>query len=210
MFELTQLITFSLAAFVVIIAPGLVVTIVVANALRYGAAAGLWNVLGAQAGHLLLVAIVALGLDAIAASFASIFEWVRIVGAAYLIWLGVRMIRAGLAPKQQAQTQQTHTPPPARGFFSQGFLVAVSNPKTLLFFGAFLPQFVRPEAGSAAAQAVLLGLLFTVIAGVCDSAYALAAGRAGGWMQRRQRAVSAISGLFMTFGGVWMALRGRV
>lgn len=206
MFDLHQLLTFSLAAFVVIIAPGPVVTIVIANALRHGARAGVATVVGAQAGMAVLIGVVALGLDAAATAFASVFEWIRILGAAYLIWLGVKLVRSGLRREESV----AEAAPSGRGFWAQGFLVSVSNPKTLLFFGAFLPQFIDPAAGDPALQAAFLGLLFTLIAGVCDSAYALGAGRARGWLARRRRAVELGSGCFMVAGGLWMALRGRV
>lgn len=206
MIELHNLLTFSLAAFVVIIAPGPVVTVVIANSLRNGVAAGLATVAGSLLGLAILIGLVVLGLGAAAAAFADLFEWIRILGAAYLIWLGVKLIRSGLRPDGAQGAVEVG----ARGFFAQGFLMAISNPKTLLFFGAFLPQFIDPAAGDATMQAALLGLVFTVIAGVSDSAYAFAAGRAGGWLRRRRRVVELGSGGFMVAGGLWMALRGRI
>ncbi len=205
MLELSQILTFALASFLIVVAPGPVVTIVIANSLRHGVAAGLATIGGAQIAIAIMIGLIALGLDAVAASFGEIFEWIRILGAAYLVWLGIKLIRSGLRaePPENAEVR-------SRGFFAQGFLASISNPKTLLFFGAFLPQFVDPAAGDPAAQTALLGVLFIAIATLSDGAYALAADRAGGWLRRRRRAVELGSGAFMVAGGLWMALRGRV
>jgi threonine/homoserine/homoserine lactone efflux protein len=117
--------------------PGPVVTLVIANGLRHGTRAALTNIAGVQAGLAIVIGIVAVGLTSLMASMGYWFDWVRFAGAAYLVWLGIKLIR------EPVEGLETDAPPPPRGgFFLQGFLVALSNPKLLVFFGAFIPQFV--------------------------------------------------------------------
>ena len=101
-------------------------------------------------------------------------------------------------------------PPSARAGFWRGFLVLVSNPKVLLFFGAFLPQFVSPGAGAVAVQILLLGAVFMLVTAIIDSIYALAAGRTGGWLSSRGAAATRwLGGGMLISGGVWLALSRR-
>ena len=129
------------------------------------------------------------------------FDWLRFVGAAYLVYLGFKLIRSPGAlgdPKQ--------TPRPRLGFFWQGFLVLMSNPKALLVFGAFIPQFVDAK-GDYVPQVILLGVTAMVVAGLFDSIYAILAGRARNVMSgKRVRIVSRVSGGLMIGGGLWLAL----
>ena len=181
--------------------PGPMVTLVIANGLRHGSRAALTNIAGAQLGLAIVIGIVAVGLTSLMATMGYWFNWVRFAGAAYLVWLGWKLLRASgdLAPAQRAR-------PPRGGFFLQGLLVMLSNPKVLLFFGAFIPQFVDPR-GDAAAQVVLLGATAMVIAALSDSAYALLTGRAGTLLARgRVRLLSRLSGLTLIGGGVWLAV----
>ena len=181
--------------------PGPVVTLLIANGLRHGSRAALTNILGVQAGLLIVIGIVAIGLTSLMATMGYWFDWVRFAGAAYLIWLGVKLIRCpveGIAGEE--------APPPRGGFFLQGLVVLVSNPKLLIFFGAFLPQFMDMNRDHAS-QATLLGITFMVIAAITDGAYALLAGRARTlFSAHRTRLVSRISGSFMIGGGIWLAL----
>src|SRR5579862_5439335 len=181
--------------------PGPIVTLVIANGLRHGTRAALTNIAGVQAALTIVIGILAIGLTSLMATMGYWFDWVRLAGAAYLVWLGIRLIR------QPAEGLETEAPPPPRGgFFLQGFLVALSNPKLLLFFGAFLPQFMDLN-GDHASQATLLGVTFMVIAGTTDAAYALLAGRARLFFSaRRTRLISRVSGGFMIGGGIWLAL----
>ena len=128
-----------LACIVIIIVPGPTVTLIIANSLSHGVRAGLLNVAGTQLGIALMIALVGFGLASLIEALGWWFGMVRLAGAAYLIWLGIKLLRAtgGLGDTQRA-------PAPRGGFFLQGFLVAISNPKTLVFFGAFLPQFIDP------------------------------------------------------------------
>lgn len=195
---------FLLACFILIIVPGPVVTLVIASSLRHGTRAGLLNVAGSLAGLGVLVGVVAGGLTSLVAALGDWFEWVRLLGAAYLVWLGWKMLRA------PGTTAATGSFPRARkGFFLQGFLVSVSNPKTLLFFGAFFPQFADP-ARPHLPQFLLMGGSFMAIAAVCDGAYAVLSGRAGAWLsQRRVRLVSRLGGACLIGGGAWLALSRR-
>lgn len=182
--------------------PGPNVTLVIASGLRYGTRAALVVIAGTQVGLAVVIGIVALGLATLMATMGYWFDWVRLAGAAYLVWLGIGLVRA------PAQGVDTETPPapPRGGFFLQGLLVLLSNPKVLVFFGAFIPQFVDMEKDHIS-QVALLGVTFMAIAGVTDAIYALLAGRARKFFSaRRTRLLSRISGGFMIGGGVWLAL----
>jgi threonine/homoserine/homoserine lactone efflux protein len=152
-----------------------------------------------------MIAIVLVGLASLIATMGVWFDWVRVAGAAYLVWLGIKFLRARGTLGDPAQLAA-----PRVGFFWQGFLVLMANPKALLLFGALIPQFVDPN-GRYVAQVLLLGVTAMVVAGIFDSAYALLAGRARTWLSPpRVRLVSRLSGAFLIGGGVWLALaRGR-
>jgi threonine/homoserine/homoserine lactone efflux protein len=183
--------------------PGPVVTLLIANGLRHGTRAALINIAGVQTGLAIAIGVVAVGLTSLMATMGYWFEWVRLLGAAYLVWLGIKLIRS---PVEGIAAGDTPPPPPRGGFFLQGFVVLVSNPKILVFFGAFLPQFMDMSRDHVP-QVALLGATFMVIAGLTDGAYALLAGRARKlFSAKRTRLVSRISGGFMIGGGVWLAL----
>jgi threonine/homoserine/homoserine lactone efflux protein len=182
--------------------PGPVVTLVIANGLRHGTRAALTNIAGVQVGLAIMIGIVAAGLTSLMATMGYWFDWVRFAGAAYLVWLGVKLIRAPV----EAVDADKPPPPPRGGFFAQGFLVALSNPKLLVFFGAFIPQFMDMSQDHVS-QVALLGATFMVIAGLTDAVYALLAGRARLFFSaQRTRLLSRISGGVMIGGGVWLAL----
>jgi len=191
------------ACLIVIIVPGPTVTLILANSLRHGTRAGLMNVLGTQIGLAIMIGIVGIGLTSLIEAMGHWFDWLRLAGAAYLVWLGFKMIRSsGAADGQPARS-------PRGGFVMQGALVALSNPKTLLFFGAFFPQFIDP-ARDHGLQILIMGLTAMLFAAVSDSAYALASGRAGRVLSaRRVRLLSRMSGGFLIGGGVWLALSRR-
>ncbi|MGI9500676.1 MAG: LysE family translocator [Geminicoccaceae bacterium] len=201
------LLTFTLASIAIVLVPGPTVTVIIANSLRHGARAGLLNIAGTQLGLLTMLAILAVGLSTIVQHMAWIFDVLRLIGAAYLIWLGGRLWRSG-GSAATALTQAS-SPRVSSSFFWQGLLVIWSNPKALLFFGAFIPQFIDPR-GPALAQTLLFGLIFMAVATVLDGAYALAAGRAGRWMTKgRMRLLERISGSFLIGGGLWLAISRR-
>ena len=190
-----------LASFVFAVVPGPIVTLVIANSLRHGARMGLANVAGAQLGLAVMIAIVAVGLTSIIATMGWWFDWLRLVGAAYLIWLGIKLFRSSGAIGAPGEVAA-----PRGGFFWQGFLVLMSNPKALFFFGAFIPQFVDPR-GDYVGQVVLLGATVMVVTTLCDSVYVVLTSRASALLAReRVRLISRISGLCLIGGGAWLAL----
>src|SRR6187401_131206 len=193
---------FVVACIALALIPGPVVTLVIANGLRYGTRAALTNIAGVQAGLTIVIGIVAVGLTTLMATMGYWFDWVRFAGAAYLVWLGIKLIRS---PVEGVDTDEP-PPPPRGGFFLQGFLVLLSNPKVLVFFGAFIPQFMDMEKDHLPLVA-LLGITFMVIAASTDAVYALLAGRARLFFSKqRTRMLSRISGGFMIGGGIWLAL----
>ena len=203
MIEFSAWLTFVAASVAIVIVPGPTVTVIIANAMRHGSRAGLLNVAGTQAGLLVMVAVLALGLSAVVEVMGSAFDILRMVGAAYLIWLGIRLWRS------DGNLGKVDAPVPGGSFFLQGFIVIWSNPKALLFFGAFIPQFVDP-AGNTIAQTMLLGATFMFVATVLDGAYALLAGRTGTLLSRGNvRFVERVSGTFLIGGGLWLALIRR-
>ncbi|MGE3876749.1 MAG: LysE family translocator [Parvibaculaceae bacterium] len=196
-------VAFCLAAIAIVIVPGPTVTVVIANSLKYGQRAGLLNVAGTQAGLVVWMAVAILGLASAITLMGVWFDVVRIAGAAYLVWLGIKLLRS------KGELLAASASAPKGGFFLQGFVVILSNPKVLLVFGALIPQFISPN-GDYMSQLLLLGGSFMVIATVFDSLYALAAGNAGSWLSKsRVRFVEVSSGLCLIGGGVWLALRGR-
>src|SRR4030081_599498 len=153
--------------------PGPVVTLVIANGLRHGTRAALINMAGVQAGLSIVIGIVAVGLTSLMATMGYWFDWVRFAGAAYLVWLGIKLIRVPV----EGVDADAPPPPPRGGVFLQGFLVLLSHPKVLVFFGAFIPQ-VMGMSKDHFSQVALLGITFMVTGAITDSIYALLAGRA--------------------------------
>jgi threonine/homoserine/homoserine lactone efflux protein len=164
----TALALFSAAALALIVVPGPAVTYVVTQSLDKGRSAGLVSALGIAGGGLVHVAAATAGLSALIASSASAFTVVKLVGAAYLIAIGLWRL-TGRGENETADRE----PVAARRLFWQGALVNVLNPKTALFFLAFLPQFVDPHRGAVALQAAVLGVAFVALAVVSDSTYAV-------------------------------------
>src|SRR5262245_45373709 len=196
-------IAYVLACFVITIIPGPTVTLIVANSLTHGARAGLLNVLGTQFGLGLMMVVLAVGLTSIIATMGAWFDWLRLLGAAYLIWLGCKLLRSNGGVSDAAGASR-----PRGGFVLQGFLVLLGNPKALLWFGAFIPQFIDPS-GDYVRQVILLGLTAMAAAALSDGAYAILAGGARSIMSKsRVRLVSRIGGLCLIGGGAWLALAG--
>ena len=190
---------FIASAVVLAVTPGPAVLYVVTRSVDQGRRAGLVSVLGIEVGNLFHVVAAALGISAILMSSALAFEIVKYLGAAYLIYIGIRRL---LTPVQ-VQDVTVGSEKKLRHIFSQGAVVAVLNPKTALFFLAFLPQFVEPANGQVPLQTFMLGLIFVGIAIITDSAYALLAGTAGTWLKG-----SAWYGRFQRYfaGGTFIGL----
>ncbi len=205
MIELHKWLLVLAATIAVVIVPGPTVTVIVANSLRAGAGAGLLNVAGTQLGLAVMVGVLAAGFAGLVDRLGLVFEIVRVVGAAYLVWLGIRMFRSD----GTLGSAQVGVPRRRAGYVWQGLLVIWSNPKALFFFGAFIPQFVdatRP----AAPQVIALGLTFMVVATVLDAMYAVLAGSSARWLSRRNvRALERVSGTCLIGGGLWLALGRR-
>ena len=186
------------ASLALLLTPGPAVMYIVARSIDQGRTAGIVSALGAGTGTLFHVAAAALGLSALLVSSALAFSVVKYLGAAYLIYLGVRKLL------EHNEPQQTESPQPATlwQIFRQGVIVNVLNPKTALFFFAFLPQFVTNN-GPVGAQILLLGSLF-VLMGICtDSLYGLLAGTLGNWLRN---SLAFARGQRYFAGGVYITL----
>jgi threonine/homoserine/homoserine lactone efflux protein len=177
---------FVVAAAALLVVPGPAVLYVVTRSVEQGRVAGLVSVVGVHLGSLVHIAAAALGLSSLLVSSAVAFDVVKYLGAAYLVFLGVRALLTRVEPGD-AEVR----PAPLRTLLRQGAVVNILNPKTALFFLAFLPQFVDPEAGSATWQIVFLGLVFVALGFMSDGLYALLAGTAGNWL-RSSRAFFAV------------------
>src|SRR3978361_1309672 len=197
---------FVAACFALALLPGPVVTLVIANGLRHGSRAALTNILGVQAGVTIVIGIAAGGLATLVATSGFWLDGVRFAGAAYLVWLGIKLVRN---PVEGGNADEP-PPPPRGGFFLQGFVVLLANPKVLVFFGAFIPPFLDMSKDHFS-QVLLLGFTFMATGAVTDTIYAVLAGRARRvFSARRTRLLSRVSGGFMIGGGIWLALtRGR-
>ncbi len=185
--------------------PGPIVTLVVANSLAHGSRAGLLNILGTTSGNILFFLIGAMGMAWILVSMSQWFDLVRWAGAAYLVYLGIRQWRErghGLEEHQEAKRGQS--------LFWQGFIVALSNPKTIIFYAAFFPQFMDP-ALPAAEQLLILSVTFLLVATSIDVSYALLAGRLRPWLtgERRGRIRNRITGALLVGTGLALALTRR-
>lgn len=198
---------FALAAFVLIVIPGPSVLFTIGRSLAYGRRGGLLSVLGNAIGTLPATALVTLGLGQLIAESIVVFTAVKIAGALYLMYLGVQAIRHR-HDHAALPSRPTQVPSSGRQLW-QGIVVAATNPKTLVFFIAVLPQFVSRDAGSVPLQLAVLGCLFAAIALCCDSVWALIAGTARTWFGRNPRRLSqmgAAGGAMMVgLGGVLVA-----
>ena len=195
------------AVAILVLMPGPIVTLVVANSLSHGSRSGLATVGGASIGNAILLGTTAVGLVAFFALLSEIFAVVRWVGALYLIWLGIKAWRVdgghGLAIVPAAKRS-------SRTVFLQGFLIALTNPKALVFYIAFLPQFIDPHL-PAGPQLLVMVATMIVMALLSDSGYALLAGRARGWFTTpaRRRLQSRITGTLLLGVGCGLLLARR-
>ena len=176
----TQLPLFLLASLAVLLSPGPNVLYVIARSIDQGRKAGVVSVLGLETGTLLQVAAAALGISVIGMTSALMFDAIKYLGAAYLLYLGIRKaLERGALAESSVTTRAS-----LRRMFGQGVLIGVLNPKTGLFFLAFLPQFVDPARGHMALQTALLGLAFIALATTTDGSYALLASSLGQRLRR--------------------------
>jgi threonine/homoserine/homoserine lactone efflux protein len=206
--DLETLAVFGLASAALIAIPGPAVLYIVTRSVHHGRRAGVASVLGIEVGALVHIAAAAVGLSAVLASSAVAFSIVKYAGAVYLIGLGLWTLLSGHARAEATLGGDLRV----RRVFAQGVLVNAFNPKVALFFLAFLPQFVDPDASYPALQIGLLGLVFVTIALVLDLGWALAAGTAGGLLRRSHRFLRAqryVSGSVYVALGVATAFAGR-
>jgi threonine/homoserine/homoserine lactone efflux protein len=211
--ETSTLALFAVAAVTLLVIPGPAVLYIVTRSVDQGRAAGLASVCGVHVGTLLHVAAAALGLSALLVSSATAYHTVRWLGAAYLIWLGARRL---LARDEDGPGSGAGPGPGSRRVglgrvFAQGVVVNVLNPKTALFFFAFLPQFVDTTRGSVPFQVVVFGVAFVLLGLVSDGTYAVAASAGARWLRRRPgvaRTSRLVSGGVLISLGVTTALAG--
>lgn len=220
-----RLLGFAAMSLVLVLIPGPSVLFVLGRALAHGRRTALGSVLGNATGAYVLVTAVSVGLGEIVARSVTVFVALKLVGAAYLVFLGVKAFRhrGALSAAMGADASGDGAGSlgdGSRGGASrgdvrtlwEGFVVGVTNPKTMVFFAAVLPQFVDRGAGHVHEQMLLLGLVFTVIALICDSLWALTASAARTWFARSPRRLAAVGGtggLAMIGLGVTVAVTGR-
>ncbi len=199
--EPSLLLAFAAAVTLLMLIPGPNVALIVANSVTYGTRHGLMTVAGTVAAQALSLVLVTAGLTTLLEFFGFWFGWLRWVGAAYLVWLGIQQWRtpardlAAIAPQAKA-----HGP-----LFVQAFLVSLVNPKTLIFYGAFFPQFIILD-GNVGVQAAILSVVFLIIALVVDSGWALAAARARGLLSGRGQLGNRLAGGILIGAGAALAL----
>jgi threonine/homoserine/homoserine lactone efflux protein len=205
MFTPASLATFAITVLVLVIVPGPTVSTIVGQSLARGTRAGLAVLLGTQLANYSMVLVVALGMEAVIGFMGWAFDWVKLIGAAYLIWIGISMLRSSgfalgngkVKPKSDWQ------------LVLQGYVVLWSNPKALVFFGAFLPQFIDPSRPTFW-QVILFGVVFNLIAAISDGTYAVLAGTARTALTgTRIKLLNRLAGAILVGGGVWLALQKR-
>jgi threonine/homoserine/homoserine lactone efflux protein len=205
-----HLLTFALTALVIIVIPGPSVLFIVGRALVDGRRVAVVSVLGNTVGEYAQVVAVAFGIGTLAERSVALFTAIKLLGALYLVYLGLRALRGrSISPEP---TGGGRLAPSVRRSFGQGLVVGVSNPKTVIFLAAILPEFVNRSAGDIPGQILVLGLVFSAIALVCDSVWALAAGTARTWFARspgRSAAIGRMGGLAIIAVGVRLAVTGR-
>ena len=207
---MNHLLAFALISFLVIVIPGPSVLFTVGRALTVGRREALLTVAGNAVGAYLQIVAVALGAGALVRASVLAFEIVKLAGAAYLVFLGVQAIRHRRRMSETLATGEVSTRPGR--VIVDGFVVGLTNPKTIVFFLAALPQVVDPASGHAVTQMLVLGGVFPAIALVSDSVWALLAGTARNWFARSPRRMAAIGGaggLAMMSVGVTIAVTGR-
>lgn len=194
---------FLLITAVLFLTPGPIVTLVIATGATQGVRAALTTVAGTTIANGMLIVAIAFGLSWLLKSSADLFEYVRWAGAAYLVWLGIQAWRS-------AGNRAPASAVAARVNFWRGFWVALSNPKTIAFFTAFLPQFIDP-ALPATFQLTVMCSVSVALGAVLDSSYGIAAGLGRAWFMRpsRARLLARLSGTVLIGGGLWLALARR-
>ena len=199
------LIAFIAACWLLAWTPGPMMSLILANVSSYGLAAGLWTLAGSVAGLSLLVTAAAFGMTPLMVFMSEWFDMIRWVGALYLAWLGLQRLRQfwrGNVPIAERTSGE-------RSWFLQALIVSLSNPKVLLFSGAFLPQFVD-KRGDVALQLTVLAATFVIVVGAADAVYTVALGTMRGLMaSRRLKFLDGLSGVLLLLGGLVLATARR-
>ena len=211
MITLEQMLAFGVAALILIAIPGPSVVFTIGRALAYGRVVALLTVVGNSFGLLVIVALVALGLGVVVQESVEVFTVLKLLGAAYLVWLGVQALRHRHDFRVD-RDPDVGPPVTAARAVRQGFVVGVTNPKAFMILGAVLPQFVDRAGGHVQMQMLLLGLLAFVIGLVSDSLWALIASQLRAWFARSRRrgeAVGAAGGMSMIGLGVSLVVAGE-
>ncbi|MGY3684690.1 threonine/homoserine/homoserine lactone efflux protein [Streptomyces sp. TE33382] len=210
MVSVERLLAFAAMSFLLIVIPGPSVLFVIGRALAQGRRAALTTVAGNTLGAYVLILAVALGIGSIVERSVLVFTVLKLAGAAYLVYLGVKAWRQRGSLQTTFTTEQNQQG--GRRTMWEGFAVGVANPKTLVFFAAVLPQFVDRAQGNVVLQMLLLGLVFNIIAMACDSLWGLAAATGRDWFARSPRRLSlvgGVGGLTMIGLGITVAATGR-
>ncbi len=208
MLTIDQILTFGLAAAILIAIPGPSVVFVVGRALSYGQGVALASVVGNTLGLLTIVLLVSAGLGVVVQESVVVFTVLKLAGAAYLVYLGVQAIRH----REGFRRAREAGPLRSRTALRQGYVVGVSNPKAFMIVGALLPQFVVTESGHIPLQLLMLGLVAVAIGLLSDSLWAILASRVRDWFTatpQRGEAIGVVGGLSMIGLGVTMAATGR-
>lgn len=192
------------AVAILMLIPGPNVALIVANSLAHGARFGLLTVAGTSSAVVVHLVLTVAGMTAFLDLLADWFETLRWIGAAYLVWLGVQAWRAPATDLSNPAAQARS----ARTIYLRGFLVGLTNPKTLLFYGAFFPQFIDP-AGDTRSQLILLAVTFLAVAVVLDSTWPFLASRLRGALSMRAKLRNRLTGGLLVGAGVGLALARR-
>ena len=192
------LLYFVIASFLIVIVPGPTVSLIIANSLKSGVKAGLLNVFGTQVGVLILLFLLALGFEIVSPFLEVIIKYVRILGAIYLISLGI------IAFKSDIDLNKSQVTKFERKYFLQGLLVILTNPKIFLFLGAFIPQFINIEE-PVSYQIIYFGIIFIIVATIFDSSYAFVFGKFREIIASKYiKILNQIGGFILIFVGIWM------
>lgn len=192
---------FILATVLLSLFPGPNMALIVSSSIAHGTRFGFLSLVGTTAALAIQLALVAIGMSTVLATAGQWFDVLRWLGALYLVWLGVQSWRA--PPPRLAAVETAG--PSARRTVLRGVFVSLTNPKVLLFFGAFFPQFISPEKDLGVQLLVLSGTFLVVVASL-DSVWAVLAGRARHWIARRGRMINRLSGGMLVGAGVGLAL----
>jgi threonine/homoserine/homoserine lactone efflux protein len=205
-----ELVAFSLTSMILIAIPGPSVLFVISRSLSLGRRAGLATMIANSVGEYVLVIAVAVGIGPLVEDSIVAFTAIKLVGAGYLVYLGIQALRHRRSVATALSAGQAHTS--TRRILRDGFIVGVTNPKSMIYFAALLPQFVNRSAGHVPLQLLLLGCIFIAIALVSDTVWALAAGATRSWLARSPRRlelIGGVSGLAMIGIGARLAVTGR-